>query len=473
LRRVSYLPQGLWTTLKRLFSIDVRSLAAFRIGLGVLIALDLLARFPLIEALYTDRGLAPRSLMTFGPLSRTPLDLYRFDGSYAWAAGWIGLTFLCSVLLAIGFRTRWVTVALWVLMSALFRRNQIATDGGDSIVRSFLLWSMFLPLGACWSVDARHRETTPSIACSPATAALLLQPALLYFIAGMVKDTPAWRDGHAVLLALHDTEWVRPLGVWLSEHERLVRVMTFGTRVVEIGAPLLLFLPILTQRARAVAISLLVALQVGLATSLRLNFFPFYSSVGWLAFVPTCWWNRFSAGGELSNCPAPSDRAHPWETLLLRIADAVVICALCIGTVVGFVRTDKPSLVARTAIALGFAQRWNMYRNVGDDCVRIHVVGALANGATVDLRTYQGHQIDSPLEDWARSYRADLLLEAMRGGDCKLLRAFARFVCGRWNGGAARESELTALTFTTRVIWQYVPREVPEVVRREPCDQRR
>ena len=441
-----------WAKLKRLFSIDVRSLAAFRIGLGVLISLDLVARIPLIEVLYTDHRLVAchASLQAKWPLpesqSARSLSLRRLVrlGS---RVHWLNPRVQPAVhnRLSDPLRNRCVVAAdvhaLWQEPAGHRRWRQH---------RALLLVLVDVPASrrTCWSVDARRRETRcrRSLVCSAATAALLLQPALLYFVAGIVKDTSPWRDGHAVLVALHGTVWVRPLGVWLSQQGRLVELLTFATRVVEIGAPLLLFLPVFTLRARAVAIASLMALQVGLATSLRLNFFPFYSSVAWLAFVPSAWWDRFSGGrAPVSDLSLPSVPARPWKRYLLRARDAIVLGALGLGTVVGLARSADPGLVSRAAMALGFAQRWYMYRYIEDDYVRIHSVATLANGASIDLRTAdQGHLLDSPLgEDWARSYRADIILEAMAGGDRALSQAFARFVCRRWNadpGFAARES---------------------------------
>lgn len=458
------------STLRGLFGIDVRSLAAFRIGLGALVLLDLVARLPLIEVLYTDQGLLPRDVVTLGPLSQTPFDLYRFAGSFGWAATGIALTFACWALFTIGFRTRWVTAALWVLMSALFRRNQYATDSGDSLVRCFLFWSMFLPLGACWSVDARGRDPTPKVVCTPATAALLLQPALLYFVAGIVKDTPPWRDGSAVLLALAETEWVEPFGIWLSRYSGLLHVMTYATRIVEIVAPLLLFLPIFTLRARIVAIACLTAFQVALASALRLNFFPLYSSVGWLAFVPGFVWARLVARAAPRTVPLPGDVRSPGcNGLLVRARDIVVVAALGVGTFAGLVETE-PGLVARTALGLGFGQRWHMYRSVSDDYRRIRTVGTLENGATIDLGTDRGHLLDSPLEEWARSYRVGVVFESMQDADPKLTRPFSRLVCNRWNADDSHPSKLTALTFTSRVVWQRVPRPMAEPVSRHTCE---
>jgi uncharacterized membrane protein YphA (DoxX/SURF4 family) len=469
-------PARRWSTLKRLFSVDARSLAAFRIGFGVLIACDLFARFPLIEALYTDQGFVPREIVPLGVLGHTPFDVYRFDGSYAWAAAWIGLTFVCSLLFAVGLWTRLSSVVLWVLMLALARRNQVAVDGGDAVALSLLFWSMFLPLGACWSLDARRRGSSAKIVCSPATAALLLQPALLYFMAGLAKDTSAWRDGYAVILALNETEWVMPLGIWLRQHERAVRVLSDATRIVEIGAPLLLFLPVFTQRARGVAIFLLIGLQVGLASTLRLHFFPFYSSVAWLSFVPSSWWDRLSQ--RVSSARAVSSTGSLAEgrgdrgfvRQLRGVASAAVLAALLFGVGSSSLASDEQNLFSRISRAFGFAQEWNMYRDIPNDYVRLHTDGVLSDGTTLDLATDRGDLTESPLDDWARSYRGGLILESMRTAGPERQRAFARFICGRWNTNPARRTELVALKLSNRVIWQYVPRAVPEpVVHYEPC----
>ena len=67
-------------------------------------------------------------------------------------------------------------------------------------------------------------------------------------------------------------------------------------------------------------------------------------------------------------------------------------------------------------IGLGLAQKWHMYRELPDEYVRIRARATQANGALLDLRTDQGHLRDSPLGDWARSYRGGLILEAVRRG---------------------------------------------------------
>src|SRR5438270_677959 len=49
--------------LQRLFSIDLRSLALFRVGLAILFFGDLFERVSNLSAQYTDIGVLPRSLL--------------------------------------------------------------------------------------------------------------------------------------------------------------------------------------------------------------------------------------------------------------------------------------------------------------------------------------------------------------------------------------------------------------------------
>ena len=46
--------------LRRLFGIDLRNLALFRIGLGAILLIDLAIRFQDLQAHYTDAGVLPR-----------------------------------------------------------------------------------------------------------------------------------------------------------------------------------------------------------------------------------------------------------------------------------------------------------------------------------------------------------------------------------------------------------------------------
>ena len=84
--------------------------------------------------------------------------------------------------------------------------------GGDSLLALLLFWSMFLPMGARFSVDSAlnngpHRESNRYL--STATAAVLLQVGMVYIFTAIMKSDPIWRENFsAVYYALKD----RPVG---------------------------------------------------------------------------------------------------------------------------------------------------------------------------------------------------------------------------------------------------------------------
>ena len=64
------------------------------------------------------------------------------------------------------------------------------------------------------------RSRSPSTAA--ATAAILLQVAIVYWTTGLLKDGAAWRDGTAVYYALHLDFWVTAVGEWLREQKTIL-----------------------------------------------------------------------------------------------------------------------------------------------------------------------------------------------------------------------------------------------------------
>lgn len=70
-RNSSECPRSGALLLDRSFGIDLHSLAALRIALGLVLLVDLAARVSLLSALYTDAGLLPRELIPEGACATT------------------------------------------------------------------------------------------------------------------------------------------------------------------------------------------------------------------------------------------------------------------------------------------------------------------------------------------------------------------------------------------------------------------
>jgi hypothetical protein len=285
--------------LREHFSLDLRSLAALRIGLGVILFIDWIDRLPDLRAHYSDSGIVPRDVIT----GLHPFSVLMFHGS-AWFAGLVaGIALLFSVLLIVGWRTPFVTLISWFLLLAAHTRCPPVMQGGDQLLRMLLFWGIFLPLGARYSVDSSRPGTEPRATdhprqqvLSPASVAYIVQMCLVYWYASSWKWAPEWRtDGTAIYLALKAEYFTTRFAQFMLGHPEVLRYMTFSVLWLEALGPVVLFFPFAPGLQRMLVISAFICFHVGLAISMELSNFPWVCCIAWLALLPPSFWNRLDA----------------------------------------------------------------------------------------------------------------------------------------------------------------------------------
>jgi predicted DCC family thiol-disulfide oxidoreductase YuxK len=281
--------------LDSLFGIDARSLAVFRVGLAVLVLADLLVRARFLSAYFTDLGIVPRSFLISSQQSAWSFSLHLASGSVFFQALLFVLATLAALALLFGYRTRLATIFSWVLLVSMQVRNPELNGAGDELLRMLLFWGMFLPLGLQWSFDramATNEKKVPSRILSFATAALLLQAAIVYIFTWVLKSGAAWRDGSAIELALHMDQLTTAAGRFLLAFPEGLKLLTHGVFWFEIIAPLLLFLPLWTPLVRIILLPLFALMHLAFAVTMLLGIFPFVSILSLIPFVPSRFWGN-------------------------------------------------------------------------------------------------------------------------------------------------------------------------------------
>lgn len=273
------------------FAADAPPLALDVVRIGAGLGLLLIHGFlgPDLHALYGAAGWVPADAVAaeFG---------HRAVWSPLSHLGDTGLTVFHALLMAgalaltLGWRTRWVK--WWVLFGhlAFVHRNPLITYGVDSTL-SALLWILCLaPIGRALSLDARRtgRPAAPSPWGNACLRLIQLQMAVMFFFAGAGKVRgDAWWHGHAVWTALTNHEYGRiPLG-WLADHFWLINLMTYGSVLLELAYPFLVW-----GRARAPIVAGAVALHLGIAVTMGLWAFALVMACGHLAFLRAPWIER-------------------------------------------------------------------------------------------------------------------------------------------------------------------------------------
>jgi hypothetical protein len=279
------------------FTLDPRSLGLCRLGLGALLLYDLLRRVPGLSTWYSNQGLVPNHASLLRP-GATYMFSFLFAASRAEeAAVMFAICGVVFLVFTVGYRTRLFHALSLACTVSLHSRCIFLENGGDVVLNLLCAWTLFLPMGARFSVDAIRNDlrTRPETtiaelndraAPSPgetrpvaslAVLAILLQLSVIYYLNALHKTGWTWRQGMAVHYVLYQERMVTWLGLLAREHIPLwmSRRMTYTTYNIELLAGLLLLNPFFRVWSRRVAVVLLPGLHLGFAALLNLGQFSF------------------------------------------------------------------------------------------------------------------------------------------------------------------------------------------------------
>ncbi len=420
-----------------LFAVDVRSLAALRIGLGAVVLVDLAVRATDLGAHYTDAGILPRTALAAHASRPWRLSLHAFGGSPGFEAALFGVAAVFAALLLLGLFTRLATVVSWLLLVSLHARNPLVLQGGDVVLRLLVFWGMFLPLGAAWSLDGARRGSDVPIArriASPATAALLVQVCLIYWSSAAYKSPQVWVvEGSALYRALSIDQFVTPLGQRLLAHRELLPPLSRAIWWTEWAGPGLAFVPVATPAIRAALVLAFAIVHLGFGLCLALGLFPVISVLAWVPFIPGVAWD-----GLAGAAPPPDERPVLHGSTAAGVGAFVLLAYVAWWNFGGLNPAWRvpPSLRA-VGLALRLDQRWALFAPapLANDGWYV-IPGRLAGGATVDLFR-GGRALDwrkpalvsatYPNQRW-RKY----LMRLSRRRSAVYRPDYARYLC-RWN----------------------------------------
>jgi hypothetical protein len=332
--------QSFWEFLKRTYaSADPRSLGLLRIALGTLLFVDLARRIPDIEAHYANTGWLANHYMLFRPMSSHLFSLYLAASTPGEVKVFFAVHLLVYALFIVGYRTRLMHVLSLVLLVSVNSRNIAVENGGWVVLILLTTWSVFLPLGQRFSIDAlrqsmrARREGTelalndrssPAPTVTPvvslAVAALILQWATIYYFNVVHKTGPEWKNGTAVYYFFQQDRMVTWWGGFIREFIPLwgFKAMTYSALAIESMVTVLLISPVATQKTRMVAWLLVCSLHLSIDSVVQLGPFSYAMMTMFFALIPAGAWEV--AGQKLSaRRPAVTLEFNPKSTFALEM----------------------------------------------------------------------------------------------------------------------------------------------------------
>ena len=419
------------------FGIDLRGLAVFRMGLAALLLADLFYRCLDFRAHYTEAGILPRELHRELFSAAAPAwSIHLLSDATIFQAGLFALAFAAAVVLLVGYRPRAAALLSWVLLVSVQNRQPLIVHGGDMILRLLLFWSILLPLPGRGFFRTAARTAAPArIALSPASAALLLQVALIYAFAAIHKfQDPAWIGLTAVEDSFRVEGVATALASVLLAWPALLALMTASALLLEATVPLLAFSPWKTGPIRTALVFGMSAFHLlGIGATMRLGLVEYVMFVAWIPFLPPSFWNRVVSrvrmpAGPVSRLPSPGIATSS----LAAIAFAIVVASNFVSLDPARFRHPNWVWLHAPTRALALAQNWKLWSTPLRN--RYYVFPAcLDDGDMVDLHAGRTLDWEEPRRRSWNNHWWKYQLHAL--GDPRgerLLPAYAAFLTQEW-----------------------------------------
>lgn len=379
--------------ISEIWTVDLRSLALFRIGLGLLVLADvyLRAQPEFFVAFHTDYGVLTRSFLIDSVGDSWRLTPHMMSGTIAGIATLFIIEALCGCMLILGWRTRFMTIVCWFLTLGVQNRNPMVLQSGDVFFRLLLMVGIFLPLGARFSVDRLlqpdTRESNANLVLrnnsfvSSATLFLLVQVMSVYVFSGVIKyHEPSWKTGLGVYYSLATYQFASSLGVYLSHKTSLMYFSNWLVLALEVAAPLLLLVPPLRFGfIRFLAVVTFVSFHLSIVAVLFVGLFPWIGIVAWLPLLPTWFWEWIERRGP--HCT--------WDGFTLKYTEDRDVC-------------HRLAVVAARLVGMSRSQVRAVLRDESDGsaCTNCVYGESKSTGEKLCGRALQRYLLKRRLSDW-------------------------------------------------------------------------
>ena len=444
----------------RIFSLDLRSLAIFRIALGLTLIWDLVFRWSTLTAMYTDQGFFTRQV-SFDYLeaqigaqwSSFFWSVYWLSGSTEFAATLFVITGVLALLFVVGCWTRVVTVGLFIMLVSLHYRNPLVMTSGDLYFKTLFLWTIFLPLATVWSWDARRAGRTVANQVTPiatfATVGLIFQIITMYFFTGVSKLNEVWFEGDAMSYVLRLDIYITPFGKSMLDYPVFLKLISWMTLFFEVCWVWTLLVPWRNDWFRWINIVVFVGFHIGIGLSMSIGLFPVICIIPWLALLPGYVWpgktrqapRRFSSWIELST--------------LGRLSQVACVLLMIFTLIWNIGNIPHPTtsqlqipLIQRIVFSCGLDQHFQMFDKPPDHNPWFVYEAELKDGTELDLLT--GGEITSVRPDSVReifpTFHWRKMHRNMVAKDLEFLRqTLAEYWVRQWNESHGPEQQVVSL----------------------------
>jgi hypothetical protein len=308
----------------RYMYVDPRTLGVLRIVIGFFLAADCVRHWVEARRYYSNEGVLSNHWQLFRPVSDYNFSLFHAFSSPTEVHVAFALSFVCYLLMMVGFKSRLMTILSLVWVSSMDNRLVLVENGGYIVVNLITFWLCWLPSGQRFSVDSwrrswrARREGSVADLNAPDKSAWLTEPrhslaafillvnfGTIYIFNVVNKYGSTWRAGDTLHYVLHLDRMVTGIAVWAREllPDPVLWTMTHMVLVAEATIVMTILWPTNRRWSRPLAMLLVFGLHFALGVMMRLGPFSWFM-IGWslALLMPVHWemleaWYRRRVGG--------------------------------------------------------------------------------------------------------------------------------------------------------------------------------
>lgn len=274
--------------IRALFTLDLRALAVFRIGLAVCIIIDLTMGAMHLRTFFTDAGILPTDLLVSHFPQENMRSFHAISGSYLWQLTLLILFYLIALWLLLWRRTKLMHLLARAFFCSLSARNPLINSGADTVMRVLLFWAMFLPTHIWRSIDTRNKpKAAETTFFSRATIGLVIQIASVYLRNNLLKTDPQRTTTYTATYTAMSIDMLRTqIGTWFYTQPTLMYRATKIWITLEWWWLLLLLIPRKQAVRRTLVCLAFIAVHIGMALTMKIGYFPRVCALMWLIYLP-------------------------------------------------------------------------------------------------------------------------------------------------------------------------------------------
>jgi hypothetical protein len=274
--------------IKNRYVADPRALALMRIGIALVVIADLLIRSDSIIAHYTGAGLWPSELATSLGWKKGYWSVHTLNDDPFYAHILFSIHGLLALFVLIGFKTRISTVLLWLFTISLHNRNIYVLQAGDDLLRLVLMWGIFLPWHARYSIDNLNKQILHARFAIPSIGYFILIASVYFFTVLLKTSSEWWSEGTAAYYALSIEQLRLPVtGDLLYRYPTILKILTWTVIIIELCIPILIMIPSKRGSTRLIAFIMIVILHSGIGLTLYVGLFYVIGIVSAIGLIPS------------------------------------------------------------------------------------------------------------------------------------------------------------------------------------------